>query len=328
METAAAKLLGRMVGAKQLSPADAGVISAQVANGKPELVQSEESVLRWLAGEYHLNFTTLENIEPDPELISLFPASILTKEELLPLHRLDGVIQVATSRLFATQGMDTLKSLTGLKLNPILAPSEAVYRVMKSHLPIQKKNLPTPIIKTERPLNQTAALYSTLSACAVFFGFVWLLNACDQYLPPRKPLLFASVSAMVVGAIGLKNGIPRLRKANFCCPVCLKKDVMVCPKDLQHLAMGHRMDFRQLVLCRDCQCLWTTRIPVWAPISCFVAGLFCLALIISSFLQPLGKPHNDSTTTRIILGGICFSALASGFRMFRRSGRESKILLV
>ncbi len=138
-----AKLLDRMVEAKQLSVADASILSAQSAKGKPELVQSEDSVLRWLAGEYHLNFTTLDNIEPDRELLSLFPARVLLKEELLPLQRLNGVVQVATSRLFATQGLDTLKTLTGLKIQPVLAPAEAIRREMKTRLGIGADTIDT-----------------------------------------------------------------------------------------------------------------------------------------------------------------------------------------
>jgi hypothetical protein len=46
-----AKLLERMVEAKQLSVADASILSGQAAKGHPELVQSEDHVLRWLANE-------------------------------------------------------------------------------------------------------------------------------------------------------------------------------------------------------------------------------------------------------------------------------------
>jgi general secretion pathway protein E/type IV pilus assembly protein PilB len=97
-------------------------------------VKSEEDVLRWLAQEYGLAFTTLEDVEPDRQLLSLFPARILLKEELLPLHRTNGSVEVATSRLFATQGLDALKTMTGLNLKPILASSEAIQREIKKRL--------------------------------------------------------------------------------------------------------------------------------------------------------------------------------------------------
>jgi general secretion pathway protein E/type IV pilus assembly protein PilB len=123
------QLLERMVAAKQLSSIDA---KSLVAAKSP--VQTEEDVLRWLAQEYGLAFTTLDDVEPDRQLLSLFPARILLKEELLPLKRLNGTVEVATSRLFATHGLDALKAMTGLNLKPILASSEAIQREIKKRL--------------------------------------------------------------------------------------------------------------------------------------------------------------------------------------------------
>jgi type II secretion system protein E len=132
------QLLDRMVAAKQLSSIDAKAL----AGAKPP-VQSEEDVLRWLAQEYGLEFTSLDDVEPDRQLLSLFPARILLKEELLPLKRLNGTIEVATSRLFATQGLDALKTMTGLNLKPILATSEVIQREIKKRLGVGADTIDT-----------------------------------------------------------------------------------------------------------------------------------------------------------------------------------------
>jgi type II secretion system protein E len=129
MDSSLKQLLDRMVAARQLSSIDAESV-AQLAPA----VKTEEDVLRWLAAEYGLAYTTLEDLEPDRQLLSLFPARILLKEELLPLKRTNGTVEVATSRLFATQGLDALKTLTGLNLKPILASTEAIQREMKKRL--------------------------------------------------------------------------------------------------------------------------------------------------------------------------------------------------
>ena len=123
------QLLERMVASRQLSSLDADALF----RAQPQIA-SEEEILRWLAAEYGLGYTTLEDAEPDRQLLSLFPARILLKEELLPLQRVSGLIEVATSRLFATQGFDALKTLTGLNLKPILASSEAIQREIKKRL--------------------------------------------------------------------------------------------------------------------------------------------------------------------------------------------------
>src|SRR6266853_1644415 len=128
------QLLDTMVAAKQLSPLDAKSLIREGPAGGNGSFKTEDEVLRWLAQEYDLSFTSLEDVEPDRELLSLFPARLLLKEELLPLRRVNGTVEVATSRLFATQGLDALKTLTGLNLRPVLASSEAIQREMKKRL--------------------------------------------------------------------------------------------------------------------------------------------------------------------------------------------------
>src|SRR5437867_8573581 len=136
-------LLEKMVAARQLSASDAESLARQGSAGRGAAVRTEEDVLRWLANEYGLAYTTLEDIEPDRQILSLFPARVLLKEELLPLRRLNGTVEVATSRLFATQGLDSLKTLTGLNLKPVLACSEAIQREMKKRLGVGADTLGT-----------------------------------------------------------------------------------------------------------------------------------------------------------------------------------------
>jgi general secretion pathway protein E/type IV pilus assembly protein PilB len=90
--------------------------------------------LEWLGREYGVGFLPLDSVEADREVLSLFPARILLKEELLPLRRDHGTIEIATCRLFSTRGLDTLRSLTGLRLRVVLSPREALLREMKKNL--------------------------------------------------------------------------------------------------------------------------------------------------------------------------------------------------
>jgi general secretion pathway protein E/type IV pilus assembly protein PilB len=142
-EAPASQLLDQMVAAKQLSSTDAAILTKRNRSSPQKPIETEDEVLRWLAGEYGLGFTTLDEVEPDRELLSLFPARVLLKEELLPLQRVNGVVEVATSRLFATQGLDTLKTLTGLRIKPILAPTEAIRREIKRHLGVGADTIDT-----------------------------------------------------------------------------------------------------------------------------------------------------------------------------------------
>jgi type II secretion system protein E len=140
------ELLERMVTDKQLSADDARVLSKPQPNGDGSShppMDSEPAILRWLAQEYGVGFTTLEELEPEKEVLGLFPARILLKEELLPLKRVNGLVEIATCRLFNTQGLDALKTMTGLRLQPVLAPREAIQREMKKRLGVGADTIDT-----------------------------------------------------------------------------------------------------------------------------------------------------------------------------------------
>ena len=120
-----------MIAARQLTASDARQFLAQKPAGEPI---AEERVLRWLAAEYGVGFNPLETANPDKGVLSLFPARLLLRDEVFPLHRVDNHVEVATSRLFAPQALDGLRAITGLRLCPVLAPAEAIRREMKKHL--------------------------------------------------------------------------------------------------------------------------------------------------------------------------------------------------
>ena len=63
-------LLETMVEGKQLSSMDAEALAQQCRNGTVPAVQTEEDVLRWLADEYDLSYTNLDEVELDRQLLS------------------------------------------------------------------------------------------------------------------------------------------------------------------------------------------------------------------------------------------------------------------
>ena len=133
-------LLVRMIVGRQLTTTDA---RSYVKQNPGTDALTEERVLRWLAAEYGIPFAKLDEVEPDKQVLSLFPARLLLRDELLPLRRVDNQIEIATSRLFATQGIDGLKALTGLRLQPVLAPSDVIQREMKKRLGVGADTIDT-----------------------------------------------------------------------------------------------------------------------------------------------------------------------------------------
>ena len=67
-----APLLDRMIAARQLSVPDAATLRRDRLP-----LSTEEEVLRWLAREYDLPWMPLDDITPEREVLSLFPARIL-----------------------------------------------------------------------------------------------------------------------------------------------------------------------------------------------------------------------------------------------------------
>src|ERR1700689_5713123 len=84
-------LLDRMIADRQLTPGDArSFLAAQGDSGG----LNEERVLRWLAQEYDVSYASLDELEPDKQILSLFPARLLLRDELLPLRRAGDQVEV------------------------------------------------------------------------------------------------------------------------------------------------------------------------------------------------------------------------------------------
>ena len=132
-----------MVKNGQLSALDAETLQQRADRGEGPAVQSEADVLQWLATEYDMPYSDLEQVELDPELLSRFPTRLLVRYEILPLRRVGNAVEVAVSRLFATEGLDLLRLATGEKIIPVLAPVEAIRREMKERLGVGADTLET-----------------------------------------------------------------------------------------------------------------------------------------------------------------------------------------
>jgi len=121
-------------------PAAAGA-EALLAEGKPlddALLAagglSEEQLLSALSEEFHVPRADLDALQPDPEFLARFPARVLLAHRLLPLSQENGVVTVATSRLFDTSGLDELRMATGLDVRPALAPAAEISRCISTLL--------------------------------------------------------------------------------------------------------------------------------------------------------------------------------------------------
>ena len=137
-----------MVAARQLSAGDARILSSHPGANGDGPPRTEEEVLRWLADEYGLEFSALEAIEPDKQVLSLFPARILLRDELLPLRRVNGgSVEVATSLPAALDGADAVMALRAQLERGATLPAE----IAEWQLHSERMNLAGPDVPILHP---------------------------------------------------------------------------------------------------------------------------------------------------------------------------------
>jgi type II secretion system protein E len=99
-------------------------------------VAPDDRALRVLATHFDVPFVDLSELTPPKEFLSQFPAKVLLNQHLLPLREENGVVIVATSRIFDTTGLDELRLATGRELRAALAPLAEIDRCIKRVLGI------------------------------------------------------------------------------------------------------------------------------------------------------------------------------------------------
>jgi general secretion pathway protein E/type IV pilus assembly protein PilB len=116
-------------------------LAKQNANGKRldhQVVEmglaSEEQVLQALASELGMKYVELADVTVDKELLHRFPAREIFRHTLFPLSRRNGSVIVATSDPFDLEALDEVSSLSGFRLEPVLARNEDIARLIKEQL--------------------------------------------------------------------------------------------------------------------------------------------------------------------------------------------------
>jgi general secretion pathway protein E len=103
----------------------------------------EEKYLRALASHFEVPFMELGSFTAPREFFAKFPARILLDNHLLPMNEENGVVHVATSRLFDSAGLDELRLATGMDFRPVLATTEEIDQGIKRLMGIGADTLQT-----------------------------------------------------------------------------------------------------------------------------------------------------------------------------------------
>ena len=95
---------------------------------------SEEDTLLVFAELLGTRFVSLKDLKIDPELVGKFPHRDIYRHSILPLERRNGTAIIATSDPFDLEALEELSSLSGLRLEPVLARREDIIQVIKEQL--------------------------------------------------------------------------------------------------------------------------------------------------------------------------------------------------
>ena len=94
---------------------------------------TELQLLEVMAEQLHLPLVNLSEITIDAETLLALPSKIVYRKRLVPISRVNGTLNVATSDAFDLYAFDDIRLMTGLNIQPVLAPQEDIDKLIKAH---------------------------------------------------------------------------------------------------------------------------------------------------------------------------------------------------
>ena len=93
----------------------------------------EDELLKALADELGMRYVELADYPIDRELLSQFSTTPIFRHAVLPLERKNGRVLVATSDPFDLEPIDELSTMSGVRLQPVLARRDDILQQIKEH---------------------------------------------------------------------------------------------------------------------------------------------------------------------------------------------------
>lgn len=94
---------------------------------------NERQLLDIMSEQLQLPVVDLAERTIDPETLRSLPSKLVYRKRLVPIARYNGTLEVATSDAFDMYAFDDIRMLTGLSIQPVLAPREDIEKIIKSH---------------------------------------------------------------------------------------------------------------------------------------------------------------------------------------------------
>lgn len=93
----------------------------------------ERDVLEVLGEQLSIPVIDLSEAEIEVEILRAMPSKLVHRRGLIPVKRTDDTLKVATSDPYDVYSFDELRMMTGLKIEPVLAPQNEIDRIIKKH---------------------------------------------------------------------------------------------------------------------------------------------------------------------------------------------------
>ncbi len=94
---------------------------------------TEDQLLAITSEQLSIPMVDLSAVTINVDLLRSLPAKLVYRKKLVPISRENGTLTVATSDPFDLYAFDELRLLTGLSVQPVLAPEEEINKVIKAH---------------------------------------------------------------------------------------------------------------------------------------------------------------------------------------------------
>src|SRR5579883_3521471 len=89
----------------------------------------EEDVFAAMAEEFDMELIDITKAKVDPETLRSVPLKIVHRHNLFPLSRNNGSLVVATGDPYAVNALDELQTVTGLRIQPVLANPREIAQI-------------------------------------------------------------------------------------------------------------------------------------------------------------------------------------------------------
>ncbi len=93
----------------------------------------EDRLLAVMSEQLSIPLVDLASARIDVETLRTLPAKLVYRKHLVPVSRRNGTLTLATSDPFDLYAFDEVRLLTGLEVQPVLAPLEEIDKVIKAH---------------------------------------------------------------------------------------------------------------------------------------------------------------------------------------------------